>query len=226
MASESSHVAVVDDRDLSIQYSGAWSEQGGDREFGVTTKTALTAGPSATFKFVGTCTSRISHTRIGENEADMIELGVIGTSVTVFGTIDNRGDATMTFQLDNDAGQDLSITQASQSQAVFHQVLWQSNGTLADQEHTLVMTHKTDLDVNSVIFLDYITYAPTDSTDRGGLEFLLDDRDPTVKYSTSGWNQAAQNDFLADTATFSQLPGSSFELDFEGTPKERETSWC
>lgn len=65
------------------------------------------------------------------------------------------------------------------------------------------------------MFVDYITYTPTNSTPRNGLRFLVDDRDPRVKYGT-GWSQDSRTELVYNTATYSQDSGSQFEFEFEG----------
>lgn len=134
----------------------------------------------------------------------------------VSATIDSRfNQATISFTLD-DEEEDFFTSPGSDrsSRIAYHSTLWSK--TVEDKEHSLVITHKSELSEHGVFFLDYITYTPTQNTPRDGLRFLVEEDDSRVTYS-SGWSVSTRKEWMGRTDLHSQESGSTFELNFEGS---------
>ncbi|KAL0570816.1 hypothetical protein V5O48_011131 [Marasmius crinis-equi] len=186
--------AIIDDRDSAVRWSGpTWFEGKSDRLFGGTCKFSRVAGVNGTLSFSG-------------------------TSVTVYGSTFTTANASMTFRLDNDKEVAYNVRANSTPAFFHHQVLWQSP-KLTDTEHTLVITQKTNLTEgqDTVICPDFFTYVPSESAITANTSYLLDDQDSRVKYSGS-WTTSVgeRNELMDQTGMFSEVTGSSFELEFEG----------
>ncbi|KAJ7153918.1 hypothetical protein C8R43DRAFT_1235314 [Mycena crocata] len=99
------NVAIVDERDSAIQYSGSWTAAGTPQEFHGTT-TRLSVGSTASFTFV-----------------------VTGTSVTVYGSVaqDHPQDCSMSFAVDGTMIGSYSYNApGGLSEGLFHEALWKS----------------------------------------------------------------------------------------------------
>ncbi|KAF9268455.1 hypothetical protein L218DRAFT_940384 [Marasmius fiardii PR-910] len=187
-------LAVVDDSDPTIHYSSpAWLQGKGDRLFGGTCKFSKVAGEYATFTFSG-------------------------TSVTVYGSIFTIANSTMTFQLDNGKETSYNTTASSMPAFAHHQVFWQSP-KLNDTVHTLLLMQRTSLTdgEDTVICPDFFTYVPSKDAVTASTNFLLDDQDSRVTYN-GGWTVSLRerSELMMQTGMFTEVPDSTFELEFEG----------
>ncbi|TEB39394.1 hypothetical protein FA13DRAFT_1723584 [Coprinellus micaceus] len=126
---------TVDDRSSRIKYTGYW-EQGTDRN--VTVNSAWDPGSQAIFSFKG-------------------------THVAVFGVIpDGDGEVVrVDFSVDNATA--VSQTRQSGSQRVFNEQWWESD-TLAEADHTLVMTYQRVNNADMDFRLDFIEYTTSSSS--------------------------------------------------------------
>ncbi|KAJ7704819.1 hypothetical protein B0H17DRAFT_920757, partial [Mycena rosella] len=124
------NVAIVDDHDPLVHYTGAWQTAGAPEEFNATTSFSSEAGAAATFSFNG-------------------------TSVTVFGTIAAKAqpNASLTFLVDSSVSGAYTPPNGMTSD-IHHEALWASPA-LSDGPHTLVITQAT-AQAAGVIYLDYI----------------------------------------------------------------------
>ncbi|KAJ7766036.1 hypothetical protein B0H16DRAFT_384854 [Mycena metata] len=186
--SKSSNMVIVDDRDPSIKYTGAWTQAGSSIEFDSTTTCSSTEGTSASFTFTG-------------------------TQVTVFGTVaaKNPPDAALSFAVDKTTTGTFTPPNNMTSD-VHHTTLWTSP-VLASGTHTLVLT-QTTAQAACVIYLDYLMYK-TPSNTVG--PYLVDDNDPAIKYTpAASWGTGgAEYDFL-HTTHGSNAAGASFSYTFQG----------
>ncbi|KAJ7038033.1 hypothetical protein C8F04DRAFT_1091137 [Mycena alexandri] len=182
----SSNVAIIDDRNPLITYSGPWSQAGGSIEFDSTTTCSTTQGTSASFTFVG-------------------------TSVTVYGTIaaEKAPNATMSFAVDKTTTGTF-VPPSGLTSDVHHQTLWASP-VLGNGTHTLVIT-QTEAQAACVLFLDYILYQTT--SDTGG-PYFIDDSDPSITYGASWTPAGSEYDFLHSTHG-STAVGATFSYTFQG----------
>ncbi|KAF7421023.1 hypothetical protein PC9H_011542 [Pleurotus ostreatus] len=140
MAMSDPNTYLVDDADARVRYSAGWEQMGGDNEYNQTTHYTFTAGASFTFSFVG-------------------------TSVSVFGTIDNLVDSegrspNSTYELD---GTTPVVFRGRPVQGVIYQQLFYQSPTLPNMPHTLV---GRSADAGSRIFIDFlaVTAPPVTST--------------------------------------------------------------
>ncbi|KAF7416110.1 hypothetical protein PC9H_002370 [Pleurotus ostreatus] len=119
---------IIDDSDLQIQYSVGWRRGGRDDEFNTTTTLTSTANASFTLNFVG-------------------------TSISVFGTVDGHNNST--YEIDEGGPWDFSKDTKGQRKPG---ILFYESPTLPLQKHKLVGTN-----INKKIILDYlaITSPPT-----------------------------------------------------------------
>ncbi|KAL4260962.1 hypothetical protein AB1N83_006206 [Pleurotus pulmonarius] len=130
---------LVDDADARVRYSAGWQQMGGGNEYNQTTHFTFTAGASFTFTFVG-------------------------TSVSVFGTIDNLDSEgrspNSTYELD---GTTPVVFRGRPVQGVIYQQLFYQSPTLPNMSHTLV---GRPADAGSRIFIDFlaVTAPPATST--------------------------------------------------------------
>ncbi|KAF8064018.1 hypothetical protein FPV67DRAFT_1782385 [Lyophyllum atratum] len=119
----------VDDTDQRVVYSGGWFIGGSKDEFGYTTHGTTFAGSTATFTFTG-------------------------SSVTVFGTIPNRGAArnptTSTYSIDG--SKPVQFTASHLSDGVQYKQEFFHSPQLPQGQHTLTITSTTD---NTFFWLDY-----------------------------------------------------------------------
>ncbi|KAJ8690521.1 hypothetical protein PTI98_011945 [Pleurotus ostreatus] len=139
MAMSDPNTYLVDDADARVRYSAGWEQMGGDNEYNQTTHYTFTAGASFTFSFVG-------------------------TSVSVFGTIDNLDSEgrspNSTYELD---GTTPVVFRGRPVQGVIYQQLFYQSPTLPNMPHTLV---GRSADAGSRIFIDFlaVTAPPVTST--------------------------------------------------------------
>ncbi|KAJ7133372.1 hypothetical protein C8R44DRAFT_23058 [Mycena epipterygia] len=180
------NVAIVDDRDPLIHYTGAWIGAGSPAEFSSTTTVSVTEGTTASFTFVG-------------------------SSITVYGTVAAKNPplASLSFAVDD------SITgsytpPSNMASDIHHEALWTSP-TMSDEVHTLIIT-QTAAQIAGVIFLDYLMYNTT-STSVGS--YFIDDRDPRITY-TPAWKQFEGDEDFQHTSQESTSRGDSFSLKFAG----------
>jgi hypothetical protein len=210
------NVAVVDDHSSDIKYSdygwsderkGEWFISYPGRDFQSTSTWGKETGATANFTFTGLLLC---------SYLGLEAKPTLGTSVSVYGTLNQMGEtANMTFIIDDGEATEVDVRN-NPSNGIIWQMQLYSSGTLSAGLHTLRMTQNTHLDVWGSIFLDYITYTPTEDTSRNGLRYLVDDRDGRIKYGEHWVPQDSPIDFSGHTATQSRVSGSSFQFDFEG----------
>ncbi|KAJ7431634.1 hypothetical protein B0H11DRAFT_2129449 [Mycena galericulata] len=182
----STNVAIIDDHDPLIVYSGPWITQGSSEEFKDTTSVSVTVGASASFTFVG-------------------------TSITAYGTVAavNPPNASMSFVVDGSI-KGSYIPANGMSADIHHTALWESPA-LSDGSHTLVIT-QTAAQVAPVIFLDYFEY---NTTATAVSAYFIDDRDSRITY-TPLWSFFGSDGDFQHTSQGSNAMGDSFSLAFEG----------
>jgi hypothetical protein len=136
--------------------------------------------------------------------------------VTVYGSIYDVVNSSMTFQLDGGNRTSYNTTAASEPGFFHHQVFYQVEN-LNDTEHTLVMTQQTNLTDDAVICPDFITYVPSESAMTANTSYLMDDQDMRVTYS-SEWTVSSgeRSELMMETGTFTEVVDSTFELEFQG----------
>ena len=164
------NVAIVDERDSLLHYTGSWQNAGSADEFDGTTRYSTTQGSTVSFTFVGESLCLLFlRTKCEEMSA--------GTSISVFGTVAKEPppQASMEFMIDNSI-QGTYTSPSDLTADVHHETLYTSPA-LSSGTHTLVITQTTAL-AAPVIYLDYIMYNPT-STNVG--QYFIDDRDPRIQ---------------------------------------------
>ncbi|KAJ7250697.1 hypothetical protein C8J57DRAFT_1521102 [Mycena rebaudengoi] len=156
----STNLAIVDDRDVSIRYSGVWSDAGDASEYASTTRWSTRSGSTASFSF-------------------------IGTSVTVYGSIapNATSAAKLAFAIEGTthAGE---FSPKNSSTVVRQEPLWTSPA-LGSGPHTLVITQAVGLAGDGPVFLDYLMYAAT-AESTGVTSYFVDDRDPPHQIHRNG----------------------------------------
>ncbi|KAJ7439101.1 hypothetical protein FB451DRAFT_1378067 [Mycena latifolia] len=181
------NVAIVDERDALVHYTGSWNDGGVAEEFQSTTRWSALQGSTASFSFVG-------------------------SSVTVFGTVAaiQPPQASLTFLVDNSI-EGTYTPPADLAADVHHEVLWASP-PLGDGSHTLVIT-QTAAQASGVIFLDYIMW---NTTSAAVPAYFIDDRDARVQYKPP-WQQFGSDPDFMHTSQGTTAVGDSLSLQFEGT---------
>ncbi|KAJ6479005.1 hypothetical protein C8R45DRAFT_1006441 [Mycena sanguinolenta] len=180
------NVAIVDESDLSVTYTGTWITDGVPAEFKRTTKVSLVEGSTMSFKFEGT------------------SIGVYATVAAI-----NPPDATLVFVVD-DSISGTYTPPANMTADVHHQELWTSP-TLTDGNHTLFIT-QTQTQQLGVIFIDYFLF---NTTSTAVDSYFVDDTDSRIQYS-AGWNQVVDQADFGHTVHGSSAAGDSVSFQFEG----------
>ncbi|KAJ7482948.1 hypothetical protein B0H11DRAFT_1807255 [Mycena galericulata] len=179
---------IVDDHDPRVQYtpSTGWTTKGKPVEYMSTTTASTTPGNTATFSFEG-------------------------TSLTVYGTVGpSKGQgATMSFSIDNELPTTFTAP-GSNSSTVHHEVLWDS-GTLADGNHTLLITQTSKVEQ---IFLDYFLY---ETTSTAGQTIFVDDNDDSMKFSSNWALAPSSEELFQNTGHVCQESECTLSFTFEGT---------
>ncbi|KAJ6479667.1 hypothetical protein C8R45DRAFT_355244 [Mycena sanguinolenta] len=179
---------LVDDNDPSVQYNSpsGWVRFGEAPEFDGTTHASGTQGDTARFSFEG-------------------------TSIAVFGTVGNEGQARLNFSIDDAAPGLFGVSTTSRPEALHNMLFWTSP-LLEETEHTLTVT--VDPNSNISLFLDYFVYTTTSTA---GKALLVDDSDGSITYS-AGWQARNDSDTsLERTEHVSEAVGSWASLSFQGT---------
>ncbi|KAJ7077986.1 hypothetical protein B0H15DRAFT_1025959 [Mycena belliarum] len=184
------NVAIVDERDPLVRYTGTWNDAGAPLEFKGTTRWSSVQGSTASFSFVG-------------------------TSVTVFGTVAavNPPQAALSFLVDKTVAG--SFAPEGLTADVHHTALWASP-PLADGPHTLVVT-QTAAQAAGVLFLDYIMWNTTAPAPAGA--YFIDDRDARVVY-TPPWRLFGSDPDFMHTSQATGATGDALALQFDGTAIE------
>ncbi|KAF7334560.1 hypothetical protein MVEN_02285900 [Mycena venus] len=186
---------LVDDNNPLVQYSNysrGWrlpSGSGQPQEFNRTTHEPLSPDESATLAFNG-------------------------TSITVFGTVANKGKARMNFSIDGRPSGSFEVDEGS---AQGHNMRFWNASDLKDTLHNLsiIVDHDSLIRTSRTLFLDYFVYTTTSTA---GKLVLIDDSDTALRYSKSGWHSQNDSDSsLERTQHFSDKGGSWVCLSFEGT---------
>ncbi|KAK7052079.1 Amidohydro-rel domain-containing protein [Favolaschia claudopus] len=113
MSSGKPSSTIIDDRDVSVKYSGTWTPGGTKNEHGGTVSSSLKVGDHFTVPFSG-------------------------TSIAVYGTFDSSSAGVQTsYAIDNRSPD--TITSGSSPNDSFQQLFWQSD-KLDDGDHNLVVT--------------------------------------------------------------------------------------
>ncbi|KAF7344155.1 hypothetical protein MVEN_01705700 [Mycena venus] len=182
---------LVDDDDPLVQYLSGWRSAGHAPEFNGTTHASVTLGKPATLTFEG-------------------------TSIMVFGTVRDNGQAKMNFTIDNGGTSgSFDIPELSRSGPIHNKLFWTSPA-LEEAAHTLsiIVDHDSNLDNEQTLFLDYFVYTTT-STARKSV--LIDDSDTRVTYSQDWDAQNNSDASLERTQHVSTSGGAWVSLTFEGT---------
>ncbi|KAJ7144206.1 hypothetical protein C8R44DRAFT_534154, partial [Mycena epipterygia] len=126
-------VAIIDDQDPRIQYSGSWNNAGAPTEFHSTTKWSSAAGSTATFHFSG-------------------------TSITVYASVGDHspGAVGMSFAIDGSTQGSYTPPGNLPAGGLYHEPIWTSS-SLNDAAHTLVIT-QTAAQSSGQMYLDYLLY--------------------------------------------------------------------
>ncbi|KAF8167041.1 hypothetical protein K438DRAFT_1616192 [Mycena galopus ATCC 62051] len=183
-----SNVAIIDDADPRIIYSGGWNKAGAPTEFHGTTTWSSAGDSTATFAFSG-------------------------TTITVYASVGDSspGDVAMSFAIDGSTQGSYTPPSSFPAGGLYHQPLWTSS-PLNDGPHTLLIT-QTAAQSSGQIYLDYLLYeTTTDVVDA----YFIDDRDSRITYSNA-WEKidGQQNDFGHTSQTAASV-GASFSITFEG----------
>jgi hypothetical protein len=137
-----------------------------------------------------------------------------GTSVSVYGTVRPLNGSEMVFTLDGAPPKAIDI-QGDLSPGILYQEAFYHSGTLDDKQHSLVMT-QTAVTNHGTIYLDFLTYTPSENSSRSGLQFLVDDQDDRIGFS-GGWTQTSQQiGATMRTISSANTSGSWFQYEFEG----------
>jgi hypothetical protein len=199
----STNVAIVDDRDLSIRYSGVWDNAGASEEFMGTTRFSSNAGSTVSFTFVGT---PMPH-GVGLPHSSNKELG---TSITVYGTIAAIDPPLASWDFAIDGSKVGEYTPAGVTSDIHHEAIWTSP-TMAIGSHTLTITQST-AQTRGVLYLDYLMYTTTSNAVNA---YFIDDRDPQITYTPSWQRFGSEQDFQ-HTSQASTSAGDKFTFKFEG----------
>ena len=150
LSRNTSGVVVVDDTSRDITYQGRWFRGGVSDEFLSTTHGTWQSGSTAKFSFRG------EHS-ITEERKRIILTNVIGSAVTVYGTVITG--CRSAYALDDSSP--VTFTAPNQTSIQNnHQFPFYSSPTLQDGVHTLTITQLTN-NSNQVLWLDYIVYRPS-----------------------------------------------------------------
>lgn len=155
-----------------------------------------------------------------------------GTSIAVYGTVDNYATSTWNFTVDGAHEQTLSENTPIPS-TKFHQQLY-SSGTLEDGEHLLELMVVNATATTDNFFIDYLVYTPLQNTSlsKGTPYLFIDDTSPYVHYSPSGWtpNTISNSDFndqafmsYNDTINMASSEGAYATVHFQGSAIESTT---
>ncbi|KAJ7055759.1 hypothetical protein C8F01DRAFT_1157620, partial [Mycena amicta] len=183
----STNLAIVDDRDLLIQYTGTWANAGLAEEFNGTTRCSTIAGSTAALTFTG-------------------------TSLDVYGTIPANVDPStgaLSFVIDNSIQGSFQPTTAASD--LHHQGLWTSP-PLSSGSHTLVITTRTTSAGKCGVYLDYITFT---TTSKDVPAYFIDDRESRIAYQPAWVQEGSEQDFMGTSQRIPGA-GSKLTLEFEG----------
>ncbi|KAF7318466.1 hypothetical protein HMN09_00355800 [Mycena chlorophos] len=179
-------LAVVDDSDSAVVYSGAWPTFGSGEEFQATTHCSTEVGSTATFEFTG-------------------------TQVDVYGTMAaNSTTASLSFAVDQ--GTSVSFAEPSGTTSDVHHQLFYSSGPLSNSKHTLLITQAAvapSSNTNCSLYLDFVTY---NATTTGAEAYFVDDRDPGIQYSPAWVQMGSEQDFMH---TSQMTPGAGATMTFQ-----------
>ncbi|KAF7308065.1 hypothetical protein MKEN_01168800 [Mycena kentingensis (nom. inval.)] len=184
----SAHLAIVDDHDPLVVYSGTWVDQGIQEEFQRTTRCSTAVGARMSFAFEG-------------------------TTVAVYGSVKaNAAPYTLSFTVDDASSQSYSPPTGATSDA-HHQLLYTVDD-LPDGAHKLLAT-VTSASPGSAcaVQLDYITFTTT-STDVPA--YYFDDRDPELLYQPVWLQTGSDQDFMHTSQKPQTRGGSNMTFQFMG----------
>ncbi|KAF7334552.1 hypothetical protein MVEN_02285100 [Mycena venus] len=182
---------LVDDTDPLVHYSSGWQRpsSGKPQEYNSTTHESLSPDEPATFSFTG-------------------------TSITVFGTVANNGDAGMKISIDGRPSGSFDVDDQSTQG---HNMRFWNASDLEDTLHTLtvIVDHKSLIGSTQTLFLDYFVYTMRSTA---GKSVLIDDSETGVITYSPDWKPDTDSDgSLNRTQHVSQKDGSWVALCFEGT---------
>jgi len=190
------NLVIVDDRDPSVVREGQWASLGVYQEYLTTTSSSGTQGSTLTLKFTG-------------------------TAIQVHGTIGFGDSTSLSFAIDG--GSPSTFTSTVQTVPQFHQTFFTSTSSLADGDHTLVITQANSITPtsNTNLFVDYFLVAPGSATadatsEVDGKVVFIDDADPGVTYAGSWANLGTEQD-LQSTLHAAATQGGNATFSFDGT---------
>lgn len=200
----SSNLAIVDDQDSAVRYSGQWIRQGAALEFNSTTSRPDSKDSTASFSFVGKEMGLI-------NSIEQCLLCYrAGTAITVYATV-SPGNGTLSFNIDGSTV-GAYTTSSSQTEDTHHTPLWTSP-QLSGDSHTLVITQ--DSEGANLIYLDYLVYTTSPNTPLDNVTYFVDGTDSRVQFS-SGWIQSGSDANFNHTEAGSSAQGNFFYFSFQG----------
>ncbi|KAJ7439086.1 hypothetical protein FB451DRAFT_1059844 [Mycena latifolia] len=184
------NVAIVDERDPLVHYTGSWLDGSSEPEpdaFQGTTRWSSIFGSTASFSFVG-------------------------ASVSVFGFVSAVQPVQVSFTFLVDSTIKGTYTSPTGLTADLHHEPFWASPNLGDGDHTLVITQAGG-SADGVLFLDYIMW---NTTSVAVPAYFIDDSDPRVVY-TPPWRQFGSDPDFLHTSQGSTNVGDSLSLQFDGT---------
>ncbi|KAJ7237800.1 hypothetical protein C8J57DRAFT_1566670 [Mycena rebaudengoi] len=127
----SENIAIVDERDTNLRYSGSWQDAGSPQEFNSTTRFSQVPGSAVSFTF-------------------------IGTSITVYGTVAAWNPPLASWEFAIDGAKVGEYEPVGLTADIHHEAIWTSP-TIASSSHTLTITQSAAQSLG-VLFLDYLMY--------------------------------------------------------------------
>ncbi|KAJ7777508.1 hypothetical protein DFH07DRAFT_951152 [Mycena maculata] len=187
-----SNLVILDDQSAQIKYTELWTGGGADNYYDHTASSSHDSGATMTFAFSGTFAS-------------------------VVGSFDANTTCSGSFTLD--ANTTTFVSPGDLHAPLYHQTIW-SSAPLPDGPHTLTYTFSScsssSSNVPGYVWFDYILYTPSSNASTTGLLYFLDDNDSRINYS-GNWTVETNNDEDFGLGSHGGHPGSSFQLQFEGT---------
>ncbi|KAF7296057.1 hypothetical protein MKEN_01420800 [Mycena kentingensis (nom. inval.)] len=192
----SRYLAIFDDADPAIEYTGAWSHSQSSDEFLGTVTNTDTDGSTASFSFKGT------------------SVNVYGSvNPSIAGAAGTELIETYSFIVDGNSSTRRTYTPpTTKSGDVLRHLPFYQSPPLVSGHHELKISVQKG---QGVMFLDYLTFDT--AVARNASAILIDDRDARVVYQpTKGWGASDAFDDMMQTSQMSSEPGAGFSLQFEG----------
>ncbi|KAJ7055560.1 hypothetical protein C8F01DRAFT_1087864 [Mycena amicta] len=191
------NIAIVDDRDPRIHYSGAWQDAQRAGNYNGTNKWTAEQGSSAIFSFTGTA------------------VHVFGTTIP---SVPGTSPGEMEFSIDGlHRGIFTQPPDATASAAVNQRLLF-SAASLSDGAHTLNITAThVQAGEGPGIALDYITYDTGIELEAQSLYFIDDADTARITYNSQWDSGAGENTDMMNTSRRSTGAGAEMQFQFQGS---------